>query len=209
MYAYKGKTLRLNLSKKTARVEKVHENLLRRYLGCRGLGAKIYYDEVKPDVNPLEPENKVVLVTGPLTSTPTFGSSKFHLVTKSPLTGIYLCSNAGGYFGAELKFAGYDGIIIEGKASNPIYVSIKDDHVEFNDAKHIWGAGTWGTQKAVKEETGGGKTRVMCIGPAGERLVRFACVMSEDRSFGRGGAGAVLGSKNLKAIAVRGSGKWK
>lgn len=209
MYAYKGKILRLNLSKKTARVEEVPENLFRKYLGGRGFGAKIYYDEVKPDVNPLEPENKVVLVTGPLTGTPTFGSSKCHLVTKSPLTEIYLCSNAGGYFGAELKFAGYDGIVIEGRASNPIYVSIKDDRVEFNDAKHIWGMDVWETQQVVKEETGDDKTRVMCIGPAGERLVRFACVMSEDRSFGRGGAGAVMGSKNLKAIAVRGSSKME
>jgi len=207
MYAYKGKVLRLNLSKKTAKVEEVPKNLFKKYLGGRGLGVKIYYDEVKPDIDPLGPENKLVFMTGPLTGTPAFGSSKCSLTTKSPLTGIYLCSNAGGYFGAELKFAGYDGIIIEGRADHPTYASIKDDQIEFNDAKHIWGMDVWETQKAVKEETGDDKTKVACIGPAGERLVRFACVMSEDRSFGRGGAGTVMGSKNLKAVAVRGSGK--
>ena len=207
MYAYKGKILRLNLSKKTAKVEEVPKNLFKKYLGGRGFGVKIYYDEVKPDVDPLGPENKLVFMTGPLTGTPAFGSSKCSLTTKSPLSGIYLCSNAGGYFGAELKFAGYDGIIIEGRADHPIYASIKDDQIEFNDAKHIWGMDIWETQKAVKEETSDDKTKVACIGPAGERLVRFACVMSEDRSFGRGGAGAVMGSKNLKAVAVRGSGK--
>lgn len=207
MYAYKGKILRLDITKKKAKVEELSKDQIRKYLGGRGFGAKVYYDEIMPGINPLERENKLVFMTGPLTGTQVFGSCKCSLITKSPLTGIYLCSNAGGHFGAELKSAGYDGMIVEGRADYPMYVSIDDEHTGFKDAKHIWGMDTLETQKAIKEENCGDETKVACIGPAGERLVKFACVMSDDRSFGRGGAGAVMGSKKLKAIAVRGSGK--
>ena len=207
MYGYKKKIIRLNLSKRITKIEEVPIALFKKYLGGRGVAAKIYYDEIGPNVNPLEQENKIIFFTGPLTGTPTFGSSKCSLATKSPLTGIYLCSNAGGYFGTELKLAGYDGMIIEGRAEDPIYISIKDNVIEFKDAKHLWGLDIWETQKIIKEEVHDERTRVAAIGPAGEKLVKFACIMSDDRSFGRGGAGAVMGSKKLKAIAIRGTGK--
>lgn len=207
MYGYKRKFIRLNLSKKIAKIEEIPPAFFKKYLGGRGIAAKIYYDEIGPNVNPLGPENKIIFFTGPLTGTPSFGSSKCSLATKSPLTGIYLCSNAGGYFGAELKIAGYDGMIIESRAEEPTYISIKDDIIEFKNAKHLWGVDIWETQKIIKEELHDDKTKVAAIGPAGEKLVKFACIMSDDRSFGRGGAGAVMGSKNLKAIAVRGTGK--
>jgi len=207
MYGYKKKIIRLNLSKRITKIEEVPIALFKKYLGGRGVAAKIYYDEIGPNVNPLEQENKIIFFTGPLTGTPTFGSSKCSLATKSPLTGIYLCSNAGGYFGTELKLAGYDGMIIEGRAEDPIYISIKDNVIEFKDAKHLWGLDIWETQKIIKEEVHDERTRVAAIGPAGEKLVKFACIMADDRSFGRGGAGAVMGSKKLKAIAIRGTGK--
>lgn len=207
MYSYKRKIVRLNLSKKKSKIEEINVNLYKKYIGGRGIAAKIYYDEIGPNVDPLSPENKIIFFTGPITGTPAFGSSKCTLATKSPLTGIYLCSNAGGHFGAELKFAGYDGIIIEGRAEEPIYIFIKDNLIEFKNAKHLWGKDIWETQKIIKEETHDDRTRVAAIGPSGEKIVKFACIMSDDRSFGRGGAGAVMGSKNLKAIAIRGTGK--
>lgn len=207
MYSYKRKIVRLNLSKKKSKIEEINVNLYKKYIGGRGIAAKIYYDEIGPNVDPLSPENKIIFFTGPITGTPAFGSSKCTLATKSPLTGIYLCSNAGGYFGAELKFAGYDGIIIEGRAEEPIYIFIKDNLIEFKNAKHLWGKDIWETQKIIKEETHDDRIRVAAIGPSGEKIVKFACIMSDDRSFGRGGAGAVMGSKNLKAIAIRGTGK--
>lgn len=204
MYAYKGTILRINLSKRIVKKEILSNGLIRKYLGGRGLGAKIYYDEIGPNVDPFSQDNKLVFATGPFTGTQVFGGCKCSLTTKSPLTNIYLCSNAGGHFGAELKFAGYDVLIIEGRSDHPIYLSINDNDVEYRDAAHIWGADVVKTHEIVKEETGK-DTKIACVGPSGERLVRFACIMSETRSFGRGGTGAVMGSKNLKAIAVSGS----
>lgn len=206
MRSYRKTILRVNLSKRVAKTERLHEGLIKKYLGGRGLGAKIYYDEVGASVDPLSPDNKLVFATGPLTGAQVFGGCKCSLTTKSPLTGIYLCSNAGGYFGAELKFAGYDALIIEGKADHPVYLSIKDGSVKFVDANRLWGADVFKTQEVVKDEEGK-DVEVACIGPSGERLVRFACIMSNNRSFGRGGAGAVMGSKRLKAIAISGSSK--
>lgn len=205
-FAYAGKILRVNLTKKTASIIHVTDEFKYKYLGGRGFGARLYYDEIPPNVDPLGQENKLFFMTGPLTGCPVFGSSKYHLVTKSPLTGRYFCSNAGGFFGHELKAAGYDGIIVEGKAERLTILTIVDNQIEFKEAEHLRQATVQETQKAAKEEIGDLKARVLCVGPAGENLVKIANVMSDNRSFGRGGLGAVMGSKNLKAIAVRGSG---
>jgi len=205
MYGYKGKILRINLTKKKYRVEDLPKEYIVKYLGGRGFGARYYYDEVPPEVHPLSPENKIFIMTGPLTGARVFGGSKTHLVTKSPLTNHYLCTNAAGYVGPELKFAGYDGIIIEGKAEKPTYIEIIDNVVEFKDASHLWGKTTDETIEILRKDVDP-RVKVITIGPAGENLIRLANVMADTRSFGRGGAGAVMGSKNLKAIAIRGTG---
>ena len=205
MYGYRGKLLRINLSDNNVIVENIPIGLYKKYLGGRGVAAKIYYDEIPPNINPLMPENKIILFTGPFTGTPIFSSSKIVLTTKSPLTGVYLTTNAGGYFGAELKSAGYDGLIIEGKATQPSYISIMDGDIKIKPAVEIWGKSAFESQKYVKEEMGDKRTHVISIGAAGERYVKFASIMCDDRFFGRGGAGAVMASKKLKAIGVRGS----
>jgi len=205
IYGYKGKILRINLSRKEFRVEEIPKEFLIKYVGGRGLAARYYYDEVPPDVHPLDARNKIFIMTGPLTGAKVFGGNKIHLITKSPLTNHYLCSNAGGYVGPELKFAGYDGLVIEGVAEKPTYVVIMDEIVEFRDASHLWGKLTDETIDILKKEVDP-NVKVITIGPAGEKLVRLANVMVDNRSFGRGGAGAVMGSKKLKAIAIRGSG---
>jgi len=206
LYAYKWKYLRINLRKKSVIVHETPKEWIMKYLGGRGFAARAYYDEIGPTVDPMGPDNKLIFFTGPLTGTPVFSGSKCSVATKSPLTGIYLCSNAAGFVGAELKFAGYEGLIVEDRADEPTYLSIVDDQVGFRTAKHLWGLDAIETQKAVKEDMGEERAQVMSIGQAGERGVKFACIMSDERSYGRGGAGAVMGSKNLKAIAVRGHG---
>lgn len=202
---YNGRILRINLTTENSKTEAVPRKWVQRYMGGRGIAARIYYEELSPKVDPLSPENKLIFFTGPLTGTVVPSTGKYECVTKSPLTGRYLCSNASGFFAPELKKAGYDGLIVEGKAKKPVYIWINDEDVEFRSAKHLSFKTTSETQTTVKEETNPG-SRVMCIGPAGERLVRFACIQSDHRSFGRGGAGAVMGSKGLKAIAVKGAG---
>ncbi|MBO3804066.1 MAG: aldehyde ferredoxin oxidoreductase family protein [Candidatus Brockarchaeota archaeon] len=207
VYGYRGKMLRVDLSLAKGAVHELPESVLKKYLGGRGLCAKLYYDEIPPSVEPLSPQNKLIFATGPLTGTAVFGGSKCALSTKSPCTGIYLCTNAGGFFGAELKFSGYDALVIEGRSEKPVYLDIDEGRVEVRAASRFWGMGTTETAAAIREEKGDKKTQVASIGPAGENLVSFACIMAGERSFGRGGAGAVMGSKNLKAIAVRGTGK--
>jgi aldehyde:ferredoxin oxidoreductase len=204
-YAYTGKILRVNLTKKKVNVVNLPEEWKLKYLGGRGFGARLYYDEIPSYVEPLSPENKLYFMTGPLTGCPVFGSSKLHLTTKSPLTSKYLCSNAGGFFGVELKKAGYDGLVIEGKADKATLLTILDDEVQFKNAENSRGLTSHETQKVAKEDIGDPLARVISIGPAGENLIELACIMSDTRSFGRGGCGAVMGSKNLKAIAVRGT----
>ncbi|MEM4712924.1 MAG: aldehyde ferredoxin oxidoreductase family protein [Candidatus Bathyarchaeia archaeon] len=206
-YAYSSKVLRVDLTRKKAKVISLPEEWKIKYLGGRGFGARLYYDEIAPDTEPLSPENKLYFITGPLTGCPVFGPSKYHLVTKSPLTGKYLCSNAGGFFGVELKKAGYDGLIVEGKADKLTLLKIVDEDVELKDVESLRGLTSSETQKAAKEEIDDPLARVVSIGPAGENMVEMACIMSDNRSFGRGGCGAVMGSKNLKAIAIRGTGK--
>ncbi len=205
---YAGKLLRINLSTGEIRKEEIPEKLLREYIGGRGLASKYLFDEIDPTVDPLSPENKLIFATGPLTGTPAPTGGRYMVVTKGPLTGTIASSNSGGFFGAELKHAGYDMIIIEGKAKNPVYISIREDDVEIKDASHLWGKTTHETTRILREEFGDNLAKVACIGPAGENLVKFACVINDEhRAAGRTGVGAVMGSKNLKAIIVRGKKK--
>jgi len=207
--AYRGRVLRIDLSKGKAKAEKVPAEWMLKYLGGRGFGARYYYDEISPIVSPLSSENKLFIMTGPFTGAPVFGPSKSTITTKSPLTNHYFVANASGYFGPNIKFAGYDGLIIEGKAEKPTYISLVEDNLEFRDASQIWGLKTSETQKAIREEIGERRASVACIGPSGEKLTYIACIQADARSYGRGGIGAVMGSKNLKAIAVFGSSKVK
>ena len=207
MYGYTGKILRINLSENTIKTEDLDLKTAQKYIGGRGLGTRMLIDEIDPNVEPLEPDNKLIFVTGPLTGTNTPTGGRYMVVTKSPLSGTVACSNSGGYWGAELKFAGYDMIIFEGKADSPVYINIADDKVELCDAKHLWGKVVSETTHEL-EQTHGEKVKVACIGPAGENLSKIACIMNDrGRAAGRSGVGAVMGSKNLKAIVVKGSGK--
>jgi len=209
---FTGKVLRINLSKRKIAVEDLPMNWVHKYLGGRGLAARYYYDEIGAGVDPLSPENKLIFMTGLITGTPAFGSTKAYIAAKSPLTEHYSITNAGGYFGVYLKWSGYDGVIIEGRADKPVYISIMDGHVEIRDASQFWGLKTIEAQEAIREEVGEKNASVACIGPAGEKLSRIACILADysgrrGGAFGRGGFGAVMGSKNLKGIAVYGTKK--
>lgn len=204
-YGWAGKILRIDLSKRKILKQPLSQQLARNFVGGRGLGAKILFDELKPRTDPLSENNILIVAVGPLTGT-SIPTSRCVFVTKSPLTHAYLCSFMGGFFPAELKFAGYDALIVSGKAEEPVYIWIKDDEVEIRNAKEVWGMQTDETEKKIRQETDP-KARVACIGPAGENLVKYACVIADRRAAGRGGVGAVMASKNLKAIAVRGSGQ--
>ena len=204
--SYQGKILRINLSTKSVLTENLDFELAKKYLGGRGLASKIFYDEVGPHVDPFSEENKIIFATGLLTGTTAPTGGRYMVITKGPLTGTIASSNSGGFFGAELKFAGYDLLIIEGKADEPVYISVKDSEVKINSAKHLWGKDTYETTDKLLEEFGDKKARVSCIGPAGENLVLISSIINEKgRAAGRTGVGAVMGSKNLKAIVVRGT----
>ena len=203
---YLGKILRINLSSRECRTEALKENELRKLLGARGLAARMYYDEIGPQVKPFDPANKVFLVTGPLTGVNLPSTTKMGLSTRSPETGIYLCANSGGDFGPQLKFCGFDGLIIEGQATEWTYLLIRDGEVTFGDARPWHGLTTDKALAALREAIGDRRAGALCIGPAAERLVRLAYINVDSRAVGRGGAGAVLASKRLKGIAVLGSG---
>lgn len=207
MYGYNGKVLRVNLTNQTYKIEPLDEAKAKKYIGARGLGVKQFYDEVSPKVDPLSEENKLLIVGGPLTGSPMPTSGRFMVVTKSPLTGTIAISNSGGKWGAEFKNTGFDMIILEGKAKSPIYINMVDDQIEFRAADHVWGKTSLETTEMLVKETDP-KAKVMCIAPAGEKLSFMAAIMNDvDRAAGRGGVGAVMGSKNLKAIVVKGTGK--
>jgi len=209
MTGWIGQLLRVNLTSGECKVEKLDPVLARDYVGARGLGSKILYDEVDPKVDPLSPDNKLIFMTGPLTGTMAISASRYNVITKSPLTGAIAASNSGGYFAGELKYAGFDGIIFEGKAAEPVYLWINDGSFELRPAGDLWGKNCHETEDAVKAATCP-NAKVACIGPAGEKLVRFACIINDkNRAAGRSGVGAVMGSKNLKAVAVRGHGGVK
>jgi len=203
---YAGRLLRVNLSTGEVKKEDIPEELLKKFIGGRGLASKYLFNEVDPNVDPFSPENKLIFATGPLTGTAAPTGGRYMVITKGPLTGTIACSNSGGFWGPELKKAGYDMIIVEGRAEKPVYLFIKDDEVEIKDASHLWGLTTHETTDKVLEEVGEKTARVACIGPAGEKLVKFACVINDKhRAAGRTGVGAVMGSKNLKAIVVKGT----
>jgi len=205
MYGYNGKILRINLTDRTVKVENLDLEMAKKFIGGRGLGTKIFMDEVDPMVDPFSPENKLIIVTGPLTGTPVPTGGRYMVVTKSPQSGTIACSNSGGHWGAEFKATGHDIIILEGKADSPVYLSIIDDKVEIKDATSLWGKLVTETTDTIKKDMPD-KSKVMTIGPAGERLSKMGSIMNEyDRAAGRSGVGAVMGSKNLKAIAVKGS----
>jgi aldehyde:ferredoxin oxidoreductase len=204
---YWGKILKINLTNKKWNVEDLDPAIAASYLGGAGLGIKLLYDALGPGVDPLSPENVLVITTGPMTGTDAPCASRMAVVSRSPLTGGVAMALSAGHFPAELKFAGYDAVIIEGKAESPVYLYIKDGDVQFRNAERLWGMMTTDTQLFIKEELGDHNLRVACIGPAGEKLSRIACIINERRAAGRKGVGAVMGSKNLKAIAVRGTNK--
>jgi aldehyde:ferredoxin oxidoreductase len=205
MFGWIGKIIRVNLTEGTIKKEALNLTDAKLYLGARGLGTKMFTDEVDPKVEPYSPDNKIFFFTGPLTGTLAACPGRYEVVTKAPLTGTIGASNSGGHFGPELKFAGYDGIIFEGKASKPVYLYINDDVVEIRSAEHLWGKTVFETTDELLAATAE-DARVACIGPAGEKLVKFATIMNDKhRAAGRSGLGAVMGSKNLKAVVVRGS----
>jgi aldehyde:ferredoxin oxidoreductase len=201
-----AKILRVDLSSGSFKDEIIPEEVCRKFIGGRGLAEKILWDELKPGVDPLSPENILIFMTGPLEGTRMPTSGRFHVVTKSPATGGIGDSNCGGDFGPKLRFAGYDGIVITGRAEKPVYIWIDEGNVEIRDASHLWGRGVWDTEDMLVEEIGDKKISIASIGPAGENKVVFAAIMNrKHRAAGRTGVGAVMGSKNLKAIVVRGN----
>jgi aldehyde:ferredoxin oxidoreductase len=203
---YTGKILRIDLTEKKATEETLPLEMARDFIGGSGFGIKYLYDELDAGIDPLGPENKLVFAPGPFSGTSVPCASRISVTAKSPLTGTIAVALSGGYFPVELKFAGYDALIIEGRAATPTYLWIKDGHVRFRSAKTLWGMKTPDCQQTIKNELKDQNIRVACIGPAGENLSKIACIINEMRAMGRKGLGAVMGAKNLKAIAIRGTG---
>lgn len=209
MFGWSGSILRVNLATGAISRETTRPDLAAKYIGARGLGTRILCDEVDPKVDPLSPENKLIFAPGPYSGTFAPSGGRYDVVTKGPLTGTIAASNSGGSFGPELKYAGYDLVIFEDKAPGPVYLWIKDDHAELRDASHLWGKLVPETVDLLRAETDE-EAKVACIGPAGEKQVLFAAIMNEmHRAAGRTGVGAVMGSKNLKAVVVVGTGAVK
>ncbi|MCZ6522952.1 MAG: aldehyde ferredoxin oxidoreductase family protein [Alphaproteobacteria bacterium] len=204
--SWQGKILRIDLAAGTAAPEPLNMEWANDYLGERGLATKYLWENMDPKTEPMAPENVLIFATGPLTGTMASTSGRYVVVCKGPLTGAIACSNSGGKFGAELKFAGYDLLIIEGKSPEPVYLHIVDDEVEILPAGELWGSTVWHTEEWLKAHHQNPLLKVASIGLAGERGVRYASVINDlHRAAGRSGVGAVMGSKNLKAIAVHGT----
>jgi aldehyde:ferredoxin oxidoreductase len=207
MQTLTGRLLRVDLTSGRFAVENIRPDWLHDYLGGRGLAARYLYEELDARVDPLSPANKLIFATGPLTGTPVPCGARYMVVTKGALTNAITTSNSGGHWGPELRFAGYDMVIVEGCSPRPVYLFIYDDRVELRDAQQHWGKTVGETEDGLRRELGIPGLRVACIGPGGEKQVRFACIVNDKhRAAGRSGVGAVMGSKNLKAIAVRGTG---
>ena len=203
MNGWMGKVLDVNLTTGEIVTHPLDMETARQFLGGRGLGARMLWDEVGPDVDPLSPGNVLIFTSGPLTGTGYQTSNRFSVSTKSPLTRTVLDANSGGFWGMQFKKTGYDAMIVRGKAEKPVYIEIKPDGVTIKDAQHLWGKRVLETTKALGQNNN--KRNVLCIGPAGENLSRMAAIMNDgERSLARGGPGAVMGSKNLKAIVVEG-----
>lgn len=202
--SYNGEVLRVNLTERTINTEPLDMEKAVKYIGGRGLGTRMLLDEGCATVEPLSPENKLIYITGPMTGTAVPTGGRYMVVTKSPLTGMIACSNSGGVWGAILKYAGWDAIVVEGKADAPVYLEINDHEVTLHDASDLWGKKSLETESILKERHTG--YSVLNIGPAGENQALLAAIMNDgDRAAGRSGVGAVMGSKNLKAIVVKAS----
>jgi len=200
------KVLRVNLTAGTCTPEPLNMAWANDYLGSRGLASKYLVEETDPKVDPLSPENKMIMATGPLTGTMASTGGRYVVVTKGPLTNAIACSNSGGYFGAEMKFAGWDMIIFEGKSPKPVYLYLENDKAELRDAAHLWGKTCWETEETIKATHQDPLIRISSIGGAGENGVYYAAIVNDlHRAAGRSGVGAVMGSKNLKAVAIRGT----
>ena len=198
--------LRVDLTAGTCKSEPLNMAWAKAFLGQRGLATKYFAEEVDPKVDPLSPANKLIFATGPLTGTMASTGTRYSVITKGPLTGAIACSNSGGHWGAELKMAGWDMVILEGRSSKPVYLHIENDDAKLVDAEDLWGKTTWDTEPALKRKHQDPLMCVSCIGRAGENQVLYAAVINDlHRAAGRSGVGAVMGSKNLKAIAVRGT----
>ncbi len=204
--SWAGKILRVNLTAGTVASEPLRMDWAKLYLGSRGLATKYLVEEIDPKVDPLSIDNKIIWATGPLTGTMASTGGRYTVVTKGPLTGAIACSNSGGYWGAELKMAGWDMVIFEGASPKPVYLSIEDDRAELRDAAHLWGKSVWETEAIIHKTHQDPLVRVSSIGLAGENQVLFAAVVNDlHRAAGRSGVGAVMGTKNLKAVVVRGT----
>ncbi|MBS1269647.1 MAG: putative oxidoreductase YdhV [Gammaproteobacteria bacterium] len=202
---WQKRILMVDLSRGTARSEPLNMDWADQYIGQRGLGSKYLYENMNPAADSLSPENVLIFATGPLTGTSASTGARYSVITKGALTDTIACSNSGGRFGAELKNAGYDLLMIRGKAEQPVYIHIEDDRADILSANQIWGATVWYTEDWIHTHHRDPRIKIASIGRAGECGVRYACVMNDtDRAAGRSGVGAVMGSKNLKAICVRG-----
>ena len=205
MKGFNHKILSVDLSTRTVTLEAPPEDDYRFFLGGSGFIAQILLRDVPPNIDPLGPDNRLIFALGPLTGHGFIGAARHGIGAKSPLTGGFGESEAGGYWGAELKKAGFDAVVVTGASATPVYVWIENGRAEIRDADHLWGLETARTQQAIRDELSDQRVRVACIGPAGERLIRYACVAHDvTHMAGRNGMGAVMGSKRLKAVAVRG-----
>ena len=204
--SWAGKILRVNLTNGTCAAEPLNMEWAHQYLGQRGLATKYLAEEIDPKVDPLSPDNKLIMTTGPLTGTSTSTAGRYSVVTKGALTGAIACSNSGGFFGNEMKNAGWDMIIFEGKSPNPVYLLMQNDDAQLIDAGDYWGKSVWDTEEGLKAKHQDPLIRVASIGVSGEKGCKFACIVNDmDRAAGRSGVGAVMGAKNLKAVAIRGT----
>jgi len=201
---YAGKILRIDLTTKKSAIEEFPEKDLLLYAGGRGMGIKLLYDDFPVGASPLSPGNRIIFLSGPLTGTPFIYSGKWMVVTKSPLTGAYIRAVSGGMLGVAMKRAGFDAVVVEGASENPVYIYVHEGGIEIRDASQYWGLTTDKAQDGIRDELGTKKCAIACIGPAGENLVRFAAIVNDRRTASRGGVGAVMGSKNLKALVVSG-----
>jgi aldehyde:ferredoxin oxidoreductase len=208
MKGFRGKILAVDLSSQDIATEPLHEEIAREFLGGAGYAIRYLYNLVDESTSPLGPENPLLFMTGPLTGTLAPTASRWVVCAKSPLTGIWGESNCGGFFGAELKFAGFDGIVVKGISERPVYLWVTNEEQDLKDASDLWGKGIYETHSRLKNEVSDTLARVACIGPAGETLVKYASIGSEERAAGRTGMGAVMGSKNLKAIVIRGKSRY-
>src|SRR5512146_2684919 len=199
--------LRIDLTSGKTWTEEVPLAVSNQFIGSRGVNAYYAYQLIKPGIDPLGQENILMFGTGLLTGTTAPCSGRSSVTSKSPVTGYYVKTNAGGHWGAEVKFAGYDYVLVTGASPRPVYVWIHDDHVELRDASGLWGKDTKQTNLLIKQDIGDEDAQIAAIGPAGENKVMCACInFSVHHAAGRAGTGAVMGAKNLKAIAVRGTG---